>query len=231
MKKQLLIIIFTLFSFSLLAQQNTDFNYSVGFRAFSLLQMPKIMNETNNDKLIDAYFTGGMFKFNDNQISYRISGGYLKNKKRFLNDCNNCDEIYGEVTDYTFKVGFDKSLNFSFIQPYFGIDLGYRYNQFSGNGQNINPLKNEAAIVVPGNSLKATKSGFVVSPVLGVKVNPASFISLFAEANLDFFYSYERQESVTADINATRTLRKTDQAEYLINPVSVGLLIHFGSNK
>lgn len=231
MKKQLLIIVFTFFISSVFAQRDADYNYSIGFMGYNLMQMPKVMNETNSDKIVASYFNGGIFKFNDNQISYRISGGYLKKKKNFKNDCKNCDEISGDVTDYTFKVGFDKSMNFSVLQPYFGVDLGYRFNKFDGEGRNINPMVRQASVIVPNSSIKTTKSGFVIAPLLGIKINALSFASLFAEANLDFFYSYERQESVTQDMNATRTLKKTNQAEYLINPVSVGVLFHFGSNK
>ena len=48
---------------------------------------------------------------------------------------------------------------------------------------------------------------------------------------MDYFYSYERQESVTQDANNTRALSKYYKSEFLFNPVSVGLQIHLGNNQ
>ncbi|EDM37200.1 hypothetical protein PBAL39_05358 [Pedobacter sp. BAL39] len=231
MKRNLLIVFLVLIHIAVFAQRDADYNYSIGVRGYSLMQLPKVMNETNSSKTTSTYFNGGVFKFNDNQISYRISGSYLKASKRFFNDCSTCAEINGDVTDYFFKVGFEKSLNFSRIQPYIGLDLGYRFNKYEGISRNINTMRADAGMSTAPRDVKATKSGLLVSPLLGIKINPISILSVFAEVNLDYFYSYERQDAVTQDLENTRTLTKTHQSEYLINPVSVGILLHLGSNK
>jgi len=231
MKKKLLIIFLVCINIAAYAQRDADYNYSIAIRGLSILQLPKVMNETNSIKSINTYFNGGIFKFNDNQISYRLSGSYLKKSKWFFNDCETCEEIDGDVTDYFFKIGFEKSLTFSSIQPYFGLDLGYRFNKFDGITKDANAQRTEAGAISSGKDVEATKSGLLISPLIGVKVNPMSFLSLFAEFNFDYFYSYERQESITQDANSARTLRKTHQSEYLINPISVGVIFHLGSNK
>lgn len=232
MKKQLLIILLILSGGSAFSQMNGDYNYSIAARGFGMMQMPKVLNETNYSKYVNTYFTGLVLKFNDNQISYRLGGSYLKKSKEFYNNCNTCEVVNGDVTDYSFKVGFEKNLNFSRIQPYFGIDMGFRSNKFIGLSQNANTLKGTLAdSAIPSNKVETSKVGFVGTPLIGIKFNVINEVSLFVESSLDFFYSYERQETVTQDASNTRSLFKTNKAEFLLNPVSVGISIHLGSNK
>lgn len=232
MKKKLLLILLLLSGGAAFSQMNGDYNYSIVARGFSMMQMPKVLNETDYSKYVNTYFSGLVMKFNDNQISYRLGGSYLKKSKTFFNNCSTCEVVSGDVTDYAFKVGFEKNLNFSRIQPYFGVDLGYRSNKFVGLSQNANTLKSAlASDAIPASKVEATKVGFIATPLIGIKFNVISEVSLFVESSLDFFYSYERQEFVTQDANNSRTLAKTNKAEFLLNPVSVGIAIHLGSNK
>lgn len=232
MKKNLLIILLLLSGGSAFSQMNGDYNYSITARGFSMMQMPKILNDTDYSKYVNTYFSGLVIKFNDNQISYRLGGNYLKKSKTFYNNCNTCEIVSGDVTDYAFKIGFEKNLNFSRIQPYFGVDLGYRSNKFVGLSQNANTLKSDLqSDAIPASKVEATKVGFIASPLVGIKFNVINEVSLFVESSLDFFYSYERQEFVTQDAANSRTLAKTNKAEFLLNPVSVGITIHLGSNK
>jgi len=232
MKKKLLVILLLLSGGSAFSQMNGDYNYSIAARGFSMMQMPKILNETDYSKYVNTYFSGLVMKFNDNQISYRLGGSYLKKSKTFYNNCNTCEIVTGDVTDYAFKVGFEKNLNFSRIQPYFGVDLGYRSNKFIGLSQNANVLKNALqSDAIASSKVEATKVGFIATPLIGIKFNVINEVSLFVESSLDFFYSYERQEFVTQDASNVRTLAKTNKAEFLLNPVSVGIAIHLGSNK
>jgi len=197
------------------------------------MQMPKVLNESESDNLVQAPFNGVMFKFNDNQISYRISATYYNKSKSFYNNCATCEAADGKLIDYSFKVGFEKNFNYSRIQPYFGIDLGYRSNRFRGLIQNNNELKaasSKAIVDGPASDIEATKTGLVLAPFLGFKINVINQLSFFAEANVDYFYSYERQDAVTQDANNTRTLNKFYKSEFLFNPVSIGLQIHLGSN-
>ena len=232
MKKNLLIILLLLSGGSAFSQMNGDYNYSITARGFSMMQMPKTLNDTDYSKYVNTYFSGLLIKFNDNQISYRLGGNYLKKSKTFYNNCNTCEVVSGDVTDYVFKVGFEKNLNFSRIQPYFGVDLGFRSNKFVGLSQNANTLKSDLhSDAIPASKVEATKTGFIASPLVGIKFNVINEVSLFVESSLDFFYSYERQEFVTQDASNVRTLTKTNKAEFLLNPVSVGITIHLGSNK
>ncbi|MES2828395.1 MAG: hypothetical protein V4687_09580 [Bacteroidota bacterium] len=231
MKKTLLVIILFCFSVPVFSQMGGDYNYSIAARAYTLAQMPKILNESDAYSLISAPLNGFMFKFNDNQISYRLNGSYFNKSKSFYNNCETCDIADGKQVDYTFKIGFEKNFNYSRIQPYFGMDLGYRSNQFKGTLENRNSLKAMAA--ASGSQMQdveATKTGLVLSPVFGFKINVIDQVSFFAEANLDFFYSYERQDIVAQDINNTRTLNKYHKSEFLFNPVSLGIQVHLGGN-
>ena len=233
MKRSLLLLFFCALSFCAVAQMSGDYNYSIAVRGYTLMQMPKVLNESESDNLVQAPFNGVMFKFNDNQISYRISGTYYNKSKSFYNNCATCEAADGKLIDYSFKVGFEKNFNYSRIQPYFGIDLGYRSNRFRGLIQNNNELKaasSKAIVDGPASDIEATKTGLVLAPFLGFKINVINQLSFFAEANLDYFYSYERQDAVTQDANNTRTLNKFYKSEFLFNPISIGLQIHLGSN-
>jgi hypothetical protein len=234
MKKNLLIVLFVLLSSAAFSQMSGDYNYSIAVRGYSLMTMPKILNQKNGEKFTDVTFNGGIIKFNDNQISYRLGGTYLKKDVLLVNNCVNCQEANGKMKDYTFTVGFEKNMNFSRIQPYFGFDIGFRYNKFDGTlvSKNSAALASKAATAALGpNGVEASKTGFTAAPLIGIKINPIPQVTLFAESNLQFFYSYERQETVAADINNTRTLNKYYKTEFLLNPVSIGIQVNLGSNR
>ncbi|WP_449437232.1 hypothetical protein [Pedobacter steynii] len=121
MKRILFIFsLFSIISFSAFSQMNGDYNYSIAVRGYTMMQMPRILNETNADSFTDAPLNGIMVKFNDNQISYRINGTFYNKSKRFFNNCETCDEANGKLTDYAFKIGFEKALT---IQGYSHILL------------------------------------------------------------------------------------------------------------
>lgn len=221
MKKLILSIFCLLTSYVALAQSDGNYNYSIGVRGYSLMQFPKILHQTNSQDYVDTYLNGVIIKFNDNQISYRINANYFRKDIRFTNQCENCEIAEGKVTDYSFKIGFEKSINYAKIQPYFGTDIGFRANQYTGEIRTNNTLSTQ----MPYN-VDADKNGFVVAPLLGLKLNPVKNISIFAETSLDFYYSYERQETIQQDANNTRTFAKYNKWEFLLNPVSVGIQIH-----
>ncbi|MCX2453394.1 hypothetical protein OQX61_19140 [Pedobacter sp. PLR] len=233
MKKQLLILMLVFSGGTAFSQMNSDYNYSITSRGYGSMQMPKLFNETDPVRYINTYFSGLMVKFNDNQINYRLGGSYIKQSKTFYNNCNNCDIVKGDVTDYTFKVGFEKNMNFARVQPYIGADVGYRSNRFIGVAENVNALKAEqaSAVKLPPVKMETSKNGFILSPVIGIKVHPTPQFTVFVESSLDFFYSYERQEGVTEDANNYRSLTRTNKSEFLLNPILVGVSFHIGSNK
>jgi len=230
MKKCLLSALLFLLGNAAFSQTSGDYNYSIAVRGYSLMQMPKVLNQRNSEKFREAAFSGGILKFNDNQISYRLGGNYFKKNVQIVNNCLNCEEANGKMTDYSFKIGFEKNINFSIIQPYFGFDIGYRNNKFVGMLSTKSSRDALAVAIVPGpDGVETSKSGFTASPILGIKVNPMPQITLFVESNLEFFYSYERQE--TAGPDQARTFKKFNKSEFLMNPVSIGLQINLGTNR
>lgn len=220
--KKLLLSIFTIFIFqSAFSQSDGNYNYTLGIRAYSSMQLPKILNQVNTQDIQNAYFNGLLVKFNDNQISYRLSGNYFRKDISFANQCNTCEIATGTVTDYSFKIGFEKNINYAKIQPYFGADIGFRTNQYEGEIRTNNPISNQQ----PYN-VDTDKNGFVMMPLVGIKINPVKNVSFFAESSIDFLYSYERQETIQRDANNTRTFAKYNKWEFLLNPVSIGIQVH-----
>ena len=236
MRRTLLLVLFlTVTSATAFAQMSGDYNYSIGLRGYTVMQMPRILNESGSKYFTNTTLNGVMVKFNDNQISYRLNGTYYNKSKQFFNNCASCEEANGKLVDYSFKVGFEKNFNYARIQPYFAIDLGYRSNTFSGEMENRNELKAASARAVAVDiatvQIEASKMGTVFTPVLGIRVGITNQVSIFAEGNLDFFYSYERQETTWHDANNTQTFKKFYKSEFLLNPFSAGIQIHLGSNK
>ncbi|WP_285060320.1 hypothetical protein [Pedobacter ginsengisoli] len=228
MRNTLLLVLFLTGTSAAFAQMSGDYNYSIGIRGYTVMQMPKILNESGSKYFTNSTLNGVMVKFNDNQISYRLNGTYYNKSKQFFNNCATCEEANGKLVDYSFKVGFEKNFNYARIQPYFAIDIGYRSNTFSGQTENRNELK---ASEMASIQVEASKTGFVLTPVLGIKASITDQISFFAEGNLDFFYSYERQETTLGDAANTQTFKRYYKAEFLLNPFSVGIQVHLGSNK
>lgn len=222
MNKLLLLGIFLLISTTVWAQTDGNYNYSIGLQTFSLRQMPKIFQQVNNDDYASAWLQGGIIKFNDNQISFRINGYYYyKRNFTFNNQCNNCETAIGNVSNYSIKVGFEKNFNYSVIQPYFAADLGFMANSFRGNISSKSPISSK-----PPYEAITSKKGAVLSPVFGLKINFLKQLSLYAESNLEFFYSYERPETIVNDNPDTRTFARYYKMEAFLNPVIVGLQIH-----
>lgn len=222
MNRFLLVIAILLFNANVFAQVEGNYNYSIGIRGYSLMQLPKIAQQTNTDDFTNVWLSGGMLKLNDNQMAFRISGYYLyKRDYSFNNQCETCESAVGNLNDFSVKIGFEKNFNYSIIQPYFATDFGFRSTSFKGTVKQVN----SSSLKRP-YSLITSKNGGTVTPVLGLKVNISKQLSLFTESSLDFFYFYERQETVLGDAAETRTFAKYYKFEALLNPVSVGLQLH-----
>lgn len=54
-----------------------------------------------------------------------------------------------------------------------------------------------------GDVYKVQKSGATVSPLAGVKLNVVDHLTIAAEATLDLYYYYDRQEKNTGASNAS----------------------------
>ncbi len=202
----------------------SDYSYSLGIKAFSIEQFPKILNQVDDSDFQKNGFTGLIFKFNDNQISYRISGSYLEKDYSFRNECVDCEQVDGRLSDFTAKLGFEKSLIYARLQPYFGIDLGFRKNLFKGSAKDASTTPYTAPY-----DTKAEKNAAFVSPILGLKLNVIDRLTLAAEASLDLTYSYERQEKNYQDASRTRSVVRYNKWEFLNKPLGMlSLQYNFG---
>ena len=221
MKYSLLLCVFVLSTYLGYAQSTADFNYSVGVKGYTIMQMPKILDQTNKQDYTHVYLNGGWFKFNDNQISYRFGGSYYRGNVQFDNTCATCEIAKGKVTDYNFKIGFEKIFNYANVQPYMAFDIGYRSNQYNG----VMDSKNNPSMMT-SKTVDASKTGGVLSPVIGVRINVIPQVALFGESSLDFFYSYEKQDISTAN-GTNRILNTYKKLETLLNPITVGIQFSF----
>lgn len=213
MKKILILCILMLTSYLTMAQVDGSFNNSVSVRAFGIMQVPKIQNESKKDNYVNNYLNAITLKFNDNQISYRLSGSYLNDDI----DVMESDNGRGTIRDYTIKMGFEKNFNYGVVQPYFLTDLGYRSHEFEG-------------LISTSTAAKVTKHGFTLAPGFGLKVNVLRQLTFFAEGNVEFFYFQNKQEMTPAGSEA-RNINKNYQSQFLLNPIFTGLQFHFGNNR
>ena len=195
------------------AQIDGSFNNSISVRAFGIMQVPKIQNESKKDNYVNGYLNGISLKFNDNQISYRLSASHLKDDI----DVMESDNGTGEIQDYSIKMGFEKNFNYGIVQPYFVSDLGYRSHEFEG-------------VVNSSTSTKVTKHGFTLAPGFGIKFNIHKQLTLFAEGNVEFFYFQNKLETTAAGSTA-RNINKNYQSQFMLNPLFTGLQFHFGNNR
>jgi hypothetical protein len=221
--KQILLSLLLIFILAVHAFSQVNSIYSVGLNAFSIVQLPRISNQ-DPLKYINTNFNGGMFKINDRQISYRLNGSFFNQSVEFQDDCTNCELDKGKVTDYQVKLGFEKSLNYSRVQPYISFDIGYRYNRFNGI-QNYIDLQRTIASV---SQLETVKSGLTLSPSLGLRITPIDLISIFAEGSFEFYYSNLRTKLIAKDISATMTQYSESKKEFLFTPLTVGVQFHLG---
>lgn len=216
-----LLLIFIL-AFNAFSQANSI--YSLGLNTFSMMQLPRISNQ-DPLKYITSNFSGGMFKVNDRQISYRLIGNFVNQSIEFQDDCTNCELDKGKITDYSVKLGFEKSLNYSRIQPYVSFDIGYRYNRFNGIQNYINLQRTITTV----SQLETIKNGLTLSPSLGLRITPVDFISIFAEGSIEFYYSNLHTQLIVKDLSASMTKNSEHKKEFLFTPITVGLQINLGN--
>lgn len=198
--------------------------YTVGVKAFSFEEFPKILNQTNSSDYISTIANGIFLKLNDNQISYRIAANYFSKDLSFKNECDECEEANGKMKDFSTRIGFEKNFVYGVLQPYLAFDLGYRRNSFNGE------VKNGS---IPGYTtpydVSTLKNGFLMSPNFGLKLNIVSHFSLAIETGIGILHSYEKQEKTYRDMNRTRTFTDYKKWEFLLKPVSmIGLQYNFG---
>ncbi|MDB5118881.1 MAG: hypothetical protein JWN56_99 [Sphingobacteriales bacterium] len=238
MKKSYLILFLTFITFSLSAQivridtvqskiefkptkkssaNEIEYHYSVAIKALTIQQFPKLFKQLNSDDYYKTPLSGLVFKFNDNQISYRISGDYYYDKNYiFHNECADCEIMTGQFTNYSLKVGFEKNVNIGTIQPYFAFDIGYNNNKFKGEAMNAGAIN----FTIPYEANSRKKSA-ILGPSFGIKFNLINHIAIGAESGIDFLLTYETQEKAYNDAQRNRTFQKYNKVELLMRPLSL----------
>ncbi|WP_207427372.1 hypothetical protein [Pedobacter sp. SYSU D00535] len=201
------------------------YSYTIGLKAFSLEEFPKILNQTNPEEFRKRYFNGLILKYNDNQVSYRISGNYSFFDTSFDNECAGCQEATGKVEDNNLRVGFERNFVYGLVQPYFGTDIGYRRNTFKGQVTSKDPANFESYEV------RSLKNGFAFAPLLGIKFNVINHFTLAAETSFSFLYSYEKQNRTTSGADRSPSFNDYRKWEFLFRPVNMlSLQYNFGLN-
>ncbi len=201
----------------------SEFLYTIGIKALGFEQFPKILNQTNSEEYLTTPLNGLVFKFNDNQLSYRFDANLYTKDISFTNECEDCERLNGKLNDLSIKMGFEKNIIYTVIQPYFGADLGFRRNNFNGESTNINTVN------YTPYGVKAEKNGAVFGPFVGIKLNIINRFTIAAESGIDLMYSYERQEKMYHDANKTKTFKKYTKYEFLTRPLtSLSLQYNFG---
>jgi len=202
--------------------------YTIAVNAFSIEEFPKILNQQNAEDYKKIYASGMMLKFNDNQISYRISGNFYTDNISFDNECAECKKLNGKLSDNSIRVGFEKNFQYSTIQPYFGFDLGFRRNIFKGSAKDGNSSDNT---VYAPYDVKTQKNGITLTPLFGIKINPVNHLTLAIESSIDLLYSYEKQEKMYNGANMSHipTFADFKKWEFLFKPIGMlSLQYNFG---
>jgi hypothetical protein len=200
------------------------FLYTIGVKAYSLEEFPKILNQVKANDLVPTFMNGVFLKLNDNQISYRLGATSYSKDITFKNECEECEEAKGKLKDFSTRIGFEKNFIYGAFQPYLALDLGYRRNSFEGEVKNASTLNYTNPYDV--NTLK---NGFLISPNFGLKLSPVDNITIALETGIGLLYSYEKQERTAQDMSRKREESKFNKWEFLLSPVSMlSLQYNFG---
>lgn len=162
---------------------NTDYLYTIALKVYGYEQLPLILDQSSGQPYHHTYVNGFMFKFNNNQLSYRLQASYFDRDITFGNECEGCYTANGSVNNTMFKAGIEKNINYLRVQPYFGLDLGFITQKFDGR---ITQSENSTT-----NKLDK-KSAYLASPFLGIKFYLVPQLALGVEASLNVAYSHQR---------------------------------------
>lgn len=199
---------------------NTDFWYTIAIRVYAHEQFPQLLNQPSGRTFRNSFLNGLLFKFNDNQLSYRLQAAYYNNDVSFENECQGClPKINGKLQNTSIKIGLEKSVNYSRFQPYLGGDFGYMYQTLNTKGM--------------GNDLlfaEDNKNALLFSPFIGAKLYLIPRVSVGAEANFNVAYTYQKVNSYSDDsFTGTPVQTKRYRWEYFFAPVAaITLQYHFG---
>ena len=224
MKKIYLYLFFQFFILLAVAQSQSDSNYSFGIKLFSVEELPKIMNEVReNTNYQIPSLNGLVFKVNDNQISYRFQINMLNtNNYSFKNECADCETVTGNYDELNFKIGFERNITYSRLQPFYGIDLGYTAAKFNGVSAN----SNSNTFLYNAN---VQKNSVLAHTFVGLKFNIIKYLTLSAESGIDFIYSFEK-EIKSNNSNVVISSNSFRRSRFVNKPLGMlSLQFNFGS--
>ncbi|WP_262247071.1 hypothetical protein [Parapedobacter soli] len=190
---------------------NTDFWYTIAVRAYAYEQFPQLLNQPSGKQYHTSYFNGLLFKINDNQISYRLQAAHFRNDIVFSDECEGClPDVGGKLRNTAIKLGVEKSVNYSRVQPYFGGDLGFMFQQLNTQG-----FANTSVFA------EDTKNALLFSPFVGAKVYVVPRVAVGAEANFNIAYTYQKTNNYTDDsFTGAPDQVKRYRWEYFFAPVA-----------
>ncbi len=225
MKKLSLLIFLLAFTITGFAQSQSDSNYSIGLNLLSIDEQPKLLNEVrDNGKFYASGLNGLILKINDNQISYRFSAQtFKKTDYSFTNECSNCEITKGKYNSLALKVGFERSISYTRLQPFYGLDLGFKKANFDGSSQD----KSTSTFLY---NVNIEKNAITANPFIGLKFNIIKALTLSAEAGFDFIKTYDKETKTSAN-NTLISNNNFDRWQYNSRPLAqLSLQFNFGSD-
>ncbi len=224
MRKLIPFIFLQLFALATFAQSQSDSNYSLGLKLLAVDEQPKLLNEIrDNSKFHTSGLNGLMLKINDNQISYRFSvAAFDENDYSFNNECSNCEIVNGKYHSLNISVGFERSLIYSRLQPFYGADLGFKKVSFDGAASD----KSTSTFRYNTN---IEKNGATFNPFIGLKYNIFTCLTIAAEAGFDFIYTQDKEIKTQSD-NTLISVNNFNRWQYNSRPLAQ-LTIQFNFGK
>jgi hypothetical protein len=210
-------------SFRSFGQSQNDFNFSIGIKALAVEEYPKLLNEVRkNINYSTTAFDGIMLKVIDNQLSYRIQVvSSEKSDYTFDNECATCEEVTGQYKSFDVKLGFERSIVYTKLQPFYGFDLGFKRARFDGQSRE----KNNNAFLY---NAEIEKNGGSINGFLGLKYSIIPQLTISAEAGIDYIYSYDKEIKST-NTNVILSQNKFDRWQFTTKPLGLlSLQFNFG---
>lgn len=224
MKKIIALVLFPFLASVGFAQSQSDSNYSIGLKLFAVEEQPKLLNEVrDNSTFYTSGLNGLMLKVNDNQISYRFSGAFFsKADYSYINECSNCEIVKGKYNSLDLKIGFERSLIYSRIQPIYGIDLGYKKVNFEGTS-------NDQSTSNTLYDVNIEKNGVAFTPFIGLKFNILRSLTVSGEAGFDFIYTNDKETKTKGNMIVSNS--NFNRWQYNSKPLAqLSLQFNFGKD-
>ena len=200
---------------------NIDYLYTLAVRTYGYEQFPQLLNQAELP-FLSSYLNGIMFKYNDNQIGYRLQANYFDHNIGFENECEGCAWANGRLQNTAIKIGMEKSISYARLQPYFGADIGFMTQRFKGSSINYGTAEQVYVDDI--------KNAALLSPLVGFKLYIIPRVAISAEANFNVAYSYQKLNAYANEaLSGPPTQSRRYKWEFFFAPVSsISLQYSFG---